>query len=865
MEENTTNKPTTHKTTSVKGMYEDWFLDYASYVILERAVPHLNDGLKPVQRRILHSMKELDDGRYNKVANIVGNTMKYHPHGDASIGDALVQLGQKEILIDCQGNWGNILTGDSAAAPRYIEARLTKFALDVVFNPKTTSWKPSYDGRNKEPETLPIKFPLLLAQGVEGIAVGLACKILPHNFNELIQASISILKNEEFEIYPDFQTGGTVDVSKYNDGIRGGKIRVRAKIKLEDKRTLLITEVPFGVTTSKLIDSIIKANDKNKIKIKKIDDNTAQNVEIIIQLPNDASPDQTIDALYAFTDCEVSISPNSCVIDEDRPKFLGVKDILRRNTENTVSLLKKELEIELEELNERWQWISLEKIFIENEVYEKIKPCKTDDDINNTIFEGLKPFVKNLIREVNLEDILKLRKIPIDRISKFNSDKSNDILLAIEDDISQVKKDLNSLIEYAIAYFERIFKKYSQGRERKTEIRSFDTIEAQSVAVANEKLYCNFEEGFAGFKLKGDSYVCDCSDMDDIIAIRRDGTFIVKKVQEKDFFGKDIIHIDVFRKNDERTIYNLIYQDGAFGKAFVKRFNITGVIRDKEYLLTSNTKGSKILYLSANPNGEAEVITLYFKPRPKLRKLTLDLDFADIIIKGKSSKGNIASNNLVRKVVKKGEGVSTLSARKIWFDQSINKLNAEERGKLLGSFSGAEKILSIYSEGNYRLTGYDLSTHFDDNLLIIEKYNPNKPYTAIYLDKDKTTYFIKRFLIEETDKIINILEEQDGASLVYLFTDWKPIIEIEQKDEKKDKQLENEVIDVSEFIDVMRYKAKGKRLSKYKITKIKLLEPLEYIEEQEIEQEQMEIEEEEISLDNNQNFNSDDFIQGELF
>ncbi len=861
-ENNTTNKPSTHKTTSVKGMYEDWFLDYASYVILERAVPHLNDGLKPVQRRILHSMKELDDGRYNKVANVVGNTMKYHPHGDASIGDALVQLGQKEILIDCQGNWGNILTGDSAAASRYIEARLTKFALDVVFNPKTTNWIPSYDGRNKEPETLPIKFPLLLAQGVEGIAVGLACKILPHNFNELIQASISILKNEDFEIYPDFQTGGMVDVSKYNDGLRGGKIRVRAKIKLEDKRTLVITEVPFGVTTTKLIDSIIKANDKNKIKIKKIDDNTAQNVEIIIQLPNDASPDQTIDALYAFTDCEVSISPNSCVIDEDRPKFLGVKEILRKNTENTVSLLKRELEIELEELNERWQWISLEKIFIENEVYEKIKPCKTDDDINTTIFEGLKPFVTNLIREVTLEDILKLRKIPIDRISKFNSDKSNDILLAIEDDIAQVKKDLNSLIEYAISYFERILKKYGQGRGRKTEIRNFDIIEAQAVAVANEKLYCNFEEGFAGYKIKGDTYVCDCSDMDDIIAIRKDGTFIVKKVQEKDFFGKDIIHIDVFRRNDERTIYNLIYQDGAFGKAFVKRFNVTGVIRDKEYLLTNNTKGSKILYLSVNPNGEAEVVTLYFKPRPKLRKLTLDLDFANIIIKGKSSKGNIASNNLVRKVVKKGEGVSTLSARKIWFDQSINKLNAEERGKLLGSFSGAEKILSIYSDGNYRLTGYDLSTHFDNNLLVIEKYNPNKPYTAIYLDKDKTTYFIKRFIIEETDKIINFLEEQDGASLVYILNDWKPVIEIEQKDEKKDKQLDNEVIDISEFIDIMRYKAKGKRLSKFKITKINILEPIEYKEE---EIEEVDSQEEEISLDNNQKLISDDFIQGELF
>ncbi|HBN04780.1 MAG TPA: DNA gyrase/topoisomerase IV subunit A, partial [Bacteroidales bacterium] len=541
MEENTTQTKQTHKTIPVKGMYEDWFLDYASYVILERAVPHLNDGLKPVQRRILHSMKELDDGRYNKVANIVGNTMKYHPHGDASIADALVGLGQKELLIDCQGNWGNILTGDSAAASRYIEARLSKFALDVVFNPQTTKWRPSYDGRNKEPETLPIKFPLLLAQGVEGIAVGLACKILPHNFVELIESSIKILRNEPFEIFPDFLTGGSIDVSKYNQGLRGGKVRVRAKISVQDKRTLVISEIPFATTTGKLIDSIIKANEKGKIKIKKIDDNTALNVEIIIQLPNDTSIDQTIDALYAFTDCEVSISPNSCVIEKDKPNFLTVNEILESSTQNTVDLLQLELEIELNELKERWQWISLEKIFIENEIYEKIKPCTTDQEIDDTIIEGLKPFIKNLMREPNIEDIHKLRKIPIDRISKFNSDKANDILLAIEDDIKQVNYDLEHIIDYAIAYFERILKKYGQGKERKTEIRSFDTIEAQAVAVANEKLYCNYKDGFAGFRMKNDEYVCDCSDIDDVIAFRSDGTVVVKKVQEKDFFGTDII------------------------------------------------------------------------------------------------------------------------------------------------------------------------------------------------------------------------------------------------------------------------------------------------------------------------------------
>jgi len=863
-ENNTQNKQQTHKTIPVKGMYEDWFLDYASYVILERAVPHLNDGLKPVQRRILHSMKELDDGRYNKVANVVGNTMKYHPHGDASIGDALVQLGQKELLIDCQGNWGNILTGDSAAAPRYIEARLSKFALDVVFNPQTTKWTPSYDGRNKEPETLPIKFPLLLAQGVEGIAVGLACKILPHNFVELLESSIKILRNEPFEIFPDFLTGGMIDVSKYNNGLRGGKIRVRAKIKVEDKKTLVITEVPFGVTTNKLIESIIKANDKGKIKIKKIDDNTARDVELIIQLFNDTSADQTIDALYAFTDCEVSISPNSCVISNDKPQFLGVDEMLRISTNNTVDLLKQELEIELNDLKERWQWVSLERIFIENEIYEKIKPCRTDQEIDDTITLGLKPFIQNQLREPNIDDIHKLRKIPIDRISKYNSDKANDVLLAIEDDMKQVKFDLAHIVDYAIAYFDRILKKYGKGKERKTEIRNFDTIEAQAVAVANEKLYCNFKEGFAGYKLKNDEYICDCSDIDDVIVFRRDGTVVVKKVQEKDFFGTDIIHIDVFRKNDERTIYNLVYQDGAFGKAYVKRFAVTNIIRDKEYILTKGIKGSKILYFSSNPNGEAEIISISLKPKPGLRKMNFDFDFAELAIKGKNAQGNILTRYLVRKIVKKGDGVSTLSARKIWFDDSVKRLNIDERGKQIGEFSGSDKILAIYKTGYYRLTNFDLSNHFEDDLLIIEKFKPQKPISIIYYDKETSQHFLKRFLVEEImDKKVFFIDEGSNQELVFASSDWLPMVELNLEDPKKGNEVESETINLSEFTDLMKYKAKGKKLSKYTVKKVNVLESLPY--EEEIEEQEEEEETEEITLDNNKEHSDEDFIQGSLF
>ncbi|MFA6200267.1 MAG: DNA gyrase/topoisomerase IV subunit A [Bacteroidales bacterium] len=866
-ENNTQNKQQTHKTIPVKGMYEDWFLDYASYVILERAVPHLNDGLKPVQRRILHSLKELDDGRYNKVANIVGNTMKYHPHGDASIGDALVQLGQKELLIDCQGNWGNILTGDSAAAPRYIEARLSKFALDVVFNPQTTKWTPSYDGRNKEPETLPIKFPLLLAQGVEGIAVGLACKILPHNFVELLESSIKILRNEPFEIFPDFLTGGMIDISKYNNGLRGGKVRVRAKIKVEDKKTLVITEVPFGVTTNKLIESIIKANDKGKIKIKKIDDNTARDVELIIQLFNDTSADQTIDALYAFTDCEVSISPNSCVISNDKPQFLRVDEMLKISTRNTVDLLKQELEIELNDLKERWQWVSLERIFIENEIYEKIKPCRTDQEIDDTIILGLKPFIQNLLREPNIDDIHKLRKIPIDRISKYNSDKAHDVLVAIEDDMKQVKFDLAHIIDYAIAYFDRILKKYGKGKERRTEIRNFDTIEAQAVAVANEKLYCNFKEGFAGYKLKTDEYISDCSDIDDVIVFLRDGTVVVKKVQEKDFFGTDIIHIDVFRKNDERTIYNLVYQDGAFGKAYVKRFAVTNIIRDKEYILTKGIKGSKILYFSSNPNGEAEIISVSLKPKPGLRKMNFDFDFAELAIKGKNAQGNILTRYLVRKIVKKGDGVSTLSARKIWFDDSVKRLNIDERGKQIGEFSGSDKILAIYKTGYYRLTNFDLSNHFEDDLLIIEKFKPQKPISIIYYDKETRQHFLKRFLVEEImDKRVFFIDEGSNQELVFASSDWLPMVELNLEDPKKGNEVESETINLYEFTDLMKYKAKGKKLSKYTVKKVNILESLPYEEEIEEEEEEMtEKETEEITLDNNKEYSDEDFIQGSLF
>ncbi len=865
---------------SLKGMFQSWYLDYASYVILERAVPAIADGLKPVQRRILHSMKELDDGRYNKVANIVGNTMKYHPHGDASIGDALVNLGQKDLLIDCQGNWGNILTGDGAAAPRYIEARLSKFALDVVYNPKITEWKPSYDGRNKEPIALPIKFPLLLAQGTEGIGVAFATRILPHNFVELLDASVQCLKGEPFELYPDFPTGGMIDISKYNDGLRKikgvsdmpdnafddldgfddlddleveengkkkkrrkkkndidmantSKVRIRAKIQQIDKKTLVITEIPFGTTTETLIKSIIAANDTGKIKIRKVDDNTAANVEILVHLAANVSPDQMIDALYKFTKCEISLSPNSFIIRDDTPIFLSVSEILRSSTIHTKDLLQKELEIQLSELQERWQWVSLERIFIENEIYEDIKKCTTDEAINTAIDEGLKPFVKDLIRPVALDDIMKLRKIPIERISKYNSNKVNDILHAIEDDMVQVKHDLEHIVDYAIAYFQRIKEKYGKGRERKTEIRNFENIEAVTVAVTNEKLYVNKKEGFAGFGLKKDEnveYVCDCSDLDDIIAFRKDGTFMVSKIQEKGFVGnvdcKEIIYINVFRRNDERTVYNMVYADGAFGNIMVKRFSVTGITRDKEYDLTKGTKGSKVLYFSANPNGEAETIMVHHRPKPKLKKLSFEFDFAELAIKGRSSIGNILTRNPIRKINIKGEGVSTLGARNIWFDENVKRLNVESRGLFLGDFKGSDKILSIMKSGFFRTCNFDLANHFDDDLILIRKFNPKMIITTIYMDGGTKNYYIKRFQIEDLDKKLSFLDENSDDTLIEVVLDTFPRLEIIYDMENSNKKIPSEIIEVSDYIGVKGYKAKGKRITTAAIDSFHWLDPL---------------------------------------
>ena len=820
------------KTISISGMYQEWFLDYASYVILERAVPDLHDGLKPVQRRILHSMKELDDGRYNKVANIIGHTMKYHPHGDASIGDALVQLGQKELLIDCQGNWGNIYTGDSAAAPRYIEARLSKFANEVVFNPKTTKWQLSYDGRNKEPVALPVKFPLLLAQGVEGIAVGLASKILPHNFVELIDASINYLKGIETELYPDFITGGMIDVSRYNDGLRGGKVRIRAKISQLDKKTLVIKEIPFGSTTTQLIESVITANEKGKIKIRKIEDNTAEFVEILVHLNQGVSPDLTIDALYAFTDCEISVSPNSCVIDGDKPRFIGVKEMLRISADNTVKLLKSELEIRKEELEAQWHFSSLEKIFIEKRIYRKFEESETWEAVIDAIDKGLKPYKKLFKREIVRDDIIRLLEIKIKRISKFDLKKADEEIKGIEIEIDEVENNLKNLIDYAIYYYKQIRKKYGTGKERKTEIRNFDTIEATMVAAANEKLYVNREEGFAGTGLKKDEFISDCSDIDDMIVFRQDGTFIVTKVTEKVFIGKDPVHIAVFKRNDNRTIYNLIYQDGLRGSAMVKRFAVDSIIRDKEYLLTKGTADSKVLYFTANPNGEAEIVTVFLVPKPKLRKLQFDFDFCTLAVKGRNSIGNRLSKFRVRKISLKGEGVSTLSARKIWFDDTVVRLNAEERGKYLGEFSSDDKIITLMQSGNYRITGYDLTTHFDEDLLLIEKFNTQRIYTAIYTEGETGQIYLKRFNSELSDKKISFIGEHPESKLIHVSNDWLPRIEIEFRKEKKG-QRPAEQINCVEFIGVKSYKAKGKRLTTFETTKIDFIEPLPYDEPKE--------------------------------
>lgn len=812
------------KVTALSGMYEDWFLDYASYVILERAVPHVTDGLKPVQRRILHSMKRMDDGRFNKVANIIGHTMQFHPHGDASIGDALVQLGQKNLLVETQGNWGNVLTGDGSAAPRYIEARLSKFALDVVFNPKTTEWKQSYDGRNKEPLTLPVKFPLLLAQGVEGIAVGLASKILPHNFVELVDASILYLQEKDFELYPDFPTGGMIDVSKYNNGLRGGSVKVRAKIEKIDKKNLVITEIPYSRTTGSLIESIIKANDRGQIKIKKIDDNTAEKVEIVIHLSGGVSPDKTIDALYAFTDCEISLSPNSCVIFNNKPEFIGVTDILRRTVDNTVALLRRELEIRRNELEEEWHMSTLEKIFIEERIYRDIEECETWEAVIEAIDKGLEPFKSKLNREITRDDIVKLTEIKIKRISKYDVKKADTHIKNLEVELDEVKNHLANIIPYTINYFRQIKKKYSKGRERKTEIRSFDQIVATKVAANNAKLYFNREEGFIGTSLKKDEYVCDCSDIDDIIVFLKDGTYLVTKVSEKQFVGKNIIYAGVFRRNDNRTIYNLVYQDGRRGNVMVKRCAITSITRDREYNITKGAKDSRILYFSSNPNGEAELIKIYHRPKPRLKKLAFEFDFSEIAIKGQSSMGNILTRNAVQKISLKEKGVSTLGGRKIWFDDTVNRLNADSRGKYLGEFSADDKIMVITKDGKARLSNFDLSNHFEENILIIEKYRPGLVYSAIYWDAEAGYYYVKRFKIEETEKPLCFISEHPDSKLISLTEVEYPRFEIEFGG--KHKGRDNEIIEVAEFIAVKSYRAKGKRLTNYSVENIKEIEPV---------------------------------------
>lgn len=813
-----------HSVTSLSGMYKDWFLDYASYVILERAVPHLNDGLKPVQRRILHSMKRMDDGRYNKVANIIGHTMQFHPHGDASIGDALVQLGQKELLVDTQGNWGNLLTGDGAAAPRYIEARLSKFALDVVFNAKTSEWKLTYDGRNKEPVTLPVKFPLLLALGGEGIAVGLASKLLPHNFLELIDASIDYLQGKDFVIYPDFPTGGLIDVSKYNDGQRGGAVKVRARIEKVDKKALVITEIPFGKTTSTLIESVIKANDKGKIKIRKIDDNTSSDVEIVIHLVPGVSPDKTIDALYALTDCEYSISPNTCVIVDDKPSFMGVSSILKHSADKTVELLRLELEIRKAELLEEWHMSSLEKIFIEERIYRDIEECETWEGVIAAIDRGLDPFKKLLVREVTREDIIQLTEIKIKRISKFDVKKADEHIKGIETELEEVKSHLNNIIPYTINYFRQIRKKYGKGKERRTEIRNFDTIEATKVVANNAKLYASFKEGFIGTGLRKDEFVCDCSDIDDIIVIRKDGGYLITKVDDKVFVGSDILYAQVFLKNDERTIYNIVYQDGRDGPLLAKRCSISGLTRDKEYNLTRGTAGSKIIYLSANPNGEAEVIKVHHKPKARLKKLVFEFDFGQMSIKGKSSMGNILTKNAVHKISLKEKGLSTLGGRKIWFDDAVFRLNVDGRGSYLGEFSADDKIQVITRNGYFRITGFDLSNHFEDNILLIEKYRPGKVYSVVYWDAEQKFYYVKRFSVEESERPQCFINEDPESKLISITEVEYPRLEIHFGGRHKSR--ENEIIEVAEFIGVKSYKAKGKRLTSYMVDNIQEIEPV---------------------------------------
>ncbi len=823
-------------TMSLNAMFRDYWVDYASDVILDRSVPHIDDGLKPVQRRILHVMNEMDDGRMNKVQSIVGATMSYHPHGDASIKDALVNMGQKELLIDCQGNWGNILTGDDAAAGRYIEARLSKFAKEVVFNKKTTHWKPSYDGRNQEPETLPIKFPLLLSQGTKGIAVTLTSVILPHNFCELIEASINILRDEPFEIFPDFPTGGMIDVSRYNDGALGGRLRIRAKMHYDEKRkAIIITEVPYGVTVGDIQDSIVKANEKGKIKIKKVDDNTAATAEIVVYLPAGISPDQTIDALYAFTSCQVSFSPQTCVIVDNKPVFMTVSDILRHSTMRTKELLRQELLIQLGELEDSWHWVSLEKLFFEKGIYkvlEKKSFASWDTQVTG-IERAFDPYRKLFKKEITREDVLKLCEKPVRKISMFDIKKAEEEIARIESTMDEVRNHLEHLTDYAVNYFEHILEKYGKGRERKTEIRNFEDIQAVTVAVANEKLYVNYKTGFVGYNLKRDEgvvAVCECSRMDDIIVFRTDGTMMVTKVQEKGFVGSkecsELLFVSVFRKKDERTVYNMIYRDGSQGYIYVKRFSVVGTTRDRDYPLTKGTKGSKVLYFTANPNGEAEVVTVHHVSKPKLKKVSFDFDFATLAIKGRQSMGNILTRNAVRNINLKGEGVSTLGARKIWFDESVKRLNVSEAGRYLGEFKGADKIFTLMHSGVFRQMSFDLSNHFDDDLLEIRKLVGRQIVTVVYREAEQGSYYIKRFLCSEaSDKKVNCLSTETGDTLVTYSMDTFPRLEVVY-DPASGKKIAQEIIEVTEFIAVKGCKAKGKRITTSEVQEFRWLDPL---------------------------------------
>ena len=833
---------TTETITRVTGMYKDWFLEYASYVILERAVPGINDGFKPVQRRIMHSMKDLDDGRYNKVANIVGHTMQYHPHGDASIADAMVQLGQKELLIDMQGNWGNTLTGDRAAASRYIEARLSKFALDVVFNPKTTKWQASYDGRKKEPVNLPVKFPLLLAQGAEGIAVGLSTKILPHNFIELIDASIKYLKGRSFSIFPDFLTGGIADFSNYNDGKRGGKVRVRAKISQLDKKTLVITEIPFGTTTSTLIDSIVKANEKGKIKIKKIEDNTAANVEILVHLPPNISPDKTIDALFAFTNCENSISPLCCIIDDNKPRFIGVTEMLKTSTDYTIHLLKRELEIQLYELDEQWHFASLERIFIENRIYRDIEEQETWEGVIKAIDIGLQPHIKHLKRAITEEDIVRLTEIRIKKISKFDIDKATKFIESLEDKIAQVKEYLENLITYAIDYFKRLKSTYGKDKQRKTEIRSFHDIVATKVVIRNTKLYVNRVEGFIGTSLRKDEYLTDCSDIDDIIVFRKDGKMMVTKVASKTFVGKDIIHLAIFKKKDTRTVYNIMYRDGKAGTSYMKRFSVTGVTRDKEYDLTPGKSNSIVHYFTANPNGEAEAVTVLLRAVGSIKKLKWDIDFSDLAVKGRGVRGNTITKFAIRKVEFKSPGVSTLKPRKIWFDDTVQRLNVDARGELLGEFRAEDKILIANQSGKIKAVTPDLQMHFEDDMIVLEKWKSKKPISAIYYDGEKEKYYIKRFLIEIQDKEEVFISEHPKSRLEIIALDYRPVAEVIFSK----RSLDNKEVNFEKFIAVKGIKAQGNQLTNDKIKQVNLLESLPFDEPEEPNVEEVEVIEEQI-------------------